>query len=379
MGAPEELDFKIGIVGPTRVGKTSLIASILRDSQRLLEGTPVSIGPREPGTERMIAKHQKELDGSLRAGEFNPGAVAGNQETFTYKLKIDPGVESAGINLSVLDYPGGWIDAEHRPTERESDWQECKQWMTESTVLLVPVESAVVMEAVAKRHQKAVPHILTSYEVGQVAREWAKARAHRPNEPALLVFCPVKCESYFADNGGLRDLGADLFHAVRDLYDDVLAGVRGESSHVKMVYAPVDTIGCVEIIKANWNGSAAAPGGFEFSADYRVRHPGRQAVKGADAILVALCRHLVDAKKRAEAQIADRLAANAENARMHAEKDEGFIGNIALWLFRGRTRRRAVAAARESEASDQRRRVESLEETVERLAARELGPRVREM
>ena len=79
MSADADFDFKIGIVGPTRVGKTSLIASILKDSQRLLEGTPVKIGPHGTKTERRVAQHHKELDGSLRAGEFNPGAVSGTE------------------------------------------------------------------------------------------------------------------------------------------------------------------------------------------------------------------------------------------------------------------------------------------------------------
>ena len=39
----DELVFRIGLVGPSRVGKTSLITALLRDSQRLLQGTPVSM------------------------------------------------------------------------------------------------------------------------------------------------------------------------------------------------------------------------------------------------------------------------------------------------------------------------------------------------
>ena len=35
--------YKIGMVGPSRVGKTSLITALLRDGQRLLEGSPVSM------------------------------------------------------------------------------------------------------------------------------------------------------------------------------------------------------------------------------------------------------------------------------------------------------------------------------------------------
>jgi hypothetical protein len=34
--------FKLGLIGPTQVGKTSLITSLLTDGQRLLEGGPVT-------------------------------------------------------------------------------------------------------------------------------------------------------------------------------------------------------------------------------------------------------------------------------------------------------------------------------------------------
>ncbi|MGH1551561.1 hypothetical protein ACRAWF_03290 [Streptomyces sp. L7] len=45
-------EFKIGVLGPSRVGKTSLIASILADSSRFLGGTKVTLaadhGHRDP-------------------------------------------------------------------------------------------------------------------------------------------------------------------------------------------------------------------------------------------------------------------------------------------------------------------------------------------
>lgn len=374
-----DFDFRIGVVGPTRVGKTSLIASILKDSQQLLAGTPMKIVPFGLKTERRIAQHYKELEGSLRAGEFNPGAVSGTEEPFTFELRLDPGENAAGIRFNLLDYPGGWIDANRRPIERENEWEECKRWMTQSTVLIIPVDSAIIMEAASARHKKAVPSILNTYEIEQVARSWAKARASRPHEPALLLFCPMKCESYFADNGGPQDSSSNLFKAFDEYYREVLKAVKDEAPSVKMLYLPVDTIGCVEIINTKWRDDGAAPGKFVFSADYRVRPPGRQSVKGADTVLVSLCRHLVEAKKRAESEIADAKKKEATNAKNHAEKDEGFLLNLWLWASQERKRRKMTAEARQSEAAAQQRIVESLDKTIDRLASRDFGPRVREM
>ena len=106
---PDELVFRIGLVGPSRVGKTSLITALLRDSQRLLQGTPVSMRPLGTPTEKRIAQHRRELDGSLLAGEFTPGALRGTEEPFTFQLLLDSGVRGAGIRLELLDYPGEWL------------------------------------------------------------------------------------------------------------------------------------------------------------------------------------------------------------------------------------------------------------------------------
>jgi hypothetical protein len=392
MSGETDFIFKIGIVGPTRVGKTSLIAAILKDGQSLLQGTPLSIKPFGKNTERRIDQHHTDLECSILLGEFNSGAVSGTEESFKYELHLDPGVEGAGIRFGLLDYPGGWIDAKHRPAEREGEWKTCENWMKESSVLIVPVESAVMMEGYSPRHKESVSHILNTANVAKVVREWAKNRAARPHEPALLIFCPVKCETYFADNGGLRDTSRTLFAAFQQHYRDVLSAVKDEAPQAKRLYMPVDTIGCVDIVKADWQKNDKDKE-LTFSADYRVRRPGRQTVKGADAVLVSLCRHLVDTKQRGEstkqreeALTATKMRSAAENATRHAEEDKGALGNFWLWISNEREARKKSAQICNGAASQQRQIVEGLDQIVEglgqtiaRLAQRELGSRVKEL
>ena len=147
-----ELVFRIGLVGPSRVGKTSLITALLRDSQRLLQGTPVSLRPLGTATEKRIAQHRRELDGSLLAGEFTPGALRGTEEPFTFQLLLDSGVRGTGIRLELLDYPGGWLDPATRPHDRDGDWQACQRFLQQCSVLLVPVDAAVLMEPTSARN-----------------------------------------------------------------------------------------------------------------------------------------------------------------------------------------------------------------------------------
>ena len=382
MTESSNFNFKIGIIGPTRVGKTSLIASILQNSQKLLEGTPIKISPNGKATELRIAQHQKELDGSLRAGEFHPGAVQGTEEMFTFQLHLDPGVEGAGIDVNILDYPGGWLDSERRPPERENDWEDCKNWLEQSTVLLVPIESAIIMEAELSKYKKAVPHILTTFEVAQVVRAWAKGRASKPDEPALLMLCPVKCESYFADNGGLRDKSNDLLLKVRDVYHEVIEAAKGEFKNagpVKILYVPIDTIGCVEIIEANWKQDVNAPGKYEFTADYLVRNPKRQSSRGADAVLISLCNILVEAKKNVLDQQAKIKREDANKSHDYAIKREGFFKDIWLWMSGERKSRQGIAKKNNENASRQEALVKMMEDTIAELSERKLGPRVHEL
>ncbi|MGD9888970.1 MAG: hypothetical protein AB7S56_06875 [Halothiobacillaceae bacterium] len=393
--------FKIGILGPTRVGKTSLIAAVLQNSNDLLSGTPVSMAAFDGKTEKRLSQHHKELEGSIRAGEFHPGAVSGTEESFTYELHLNPGVAgAAGIRFSLLDYPGGWIDADKRPAEREEEWKRCKQWIKDSSVLLVPIESAVMMEAHIAAHKRAVPSILNTHDVASVARDWAKARAKTPHQPAVMMLCPVKCESYFDDNGGRLDASDLLKRHVEDYYHEVIEAVRKESDGIDILYAPVDTVGCCEITHTRWTPHEDS---LSFSADYRVRDPARRSIKGAEAVLISLCRLMVDAGKTAEDDIArqtinaaleaqaianlSRTAADAASA--YAHRDEGLFVNFWLKLTGERQLRERAAENQKQESEKhqlyanekdlsvqaQQQVLESLDETIQRLAKKPLGSR----
>ena len=224
--------FKIGLLGPTQVGKTSLVTALLAESQVLLAGSGVAMRTLGVETEDKIASNRRELEGDLLAGEFRPGSLRGNVEPFTFTLKLDPGVEGAEINFELLDFPGGWLSAQ-RPEQHERDWQECRHFITNSTVLLVPVDAAVLMEAAQADHKRAIPHLLTTFEVEQIARDWAIERNRRPNEPALVAFCPVN----HAKAGGLADVIGALPGALKAAGEEPALIVPAYASIVDSVEA----------------------------------------------------------------------------------------------------------------------------------------------
>lgn len=281
--------YKIGLVGPSRVGKTTLITSILDDSQSLLEKTLVSLSPKDGATRKRINENRNYLSGAIKAKHFNPGALAGTEEAFTYDLEMNVERQNM-ISFSFMDYPGGWL------ANNPEKWrQSCDSWLEESTVLLVPIDATVIMEANTGIRKAAVPHILHIADVQEVVREWAKARKRRPSERSVLMLVPLKCETYFSDNGGTRKHEEILLKEVKDWYGDIIKiPVNEEIPNNKIYYCPVDTYGCVEVKKPNWAKKDNIPGGQEFSAEFRFRSTNPQIQrKAAGDVLLLLCKHLM--------------------------------------------------------------------------------------
>ncbi len=378
MSQTSGVTFKIGLLGPTRIGKTSLVTALLAQSQILLAGSGVAMRTLGAATEAKIARNRAELDGDILAGEFQSTRYEGTLEPFTFTLRLDPGVPDSEINLELLDFPGGWLVAGDRPPESGSDWDECWRFIMKSTVLLVPVDAALLMEAAQAEHKRELPRLLTIFEVEQVARNWAIERNRKPHEPALVVFCPVKCESYFTDNGGRRNRSAQLLRQFREVYSDVIDAVRSEAAKATVLYAPVDTIGCVEIVDATWPLEEGTQD-RAFHAIYRIRQPARIRRVGVDDVMRALCQQLVDGRRIVSAEQGEILTGQAEQARRYAERSEGFFRDIWLWASRERAARQLAANSRSKDAEETWRRVAALDDVLEKITAPDYGPRVHKL
>lgn len=372
-------DFKISIIGPTRVGKTSLIAAMLEKSQELLAGSPVSMKPAGSATEKRLQLHFNERQGALMAREFNPGALRGTQEKFVFDVILDAGFDC--VNVGFIDYPGAWLDAATRTDQMRNRWEnECIPWINDSTILLVPIDAAVLMEAILPKHRMAVPSLLNIHMVAEVTRLWAKLRRQKEEEPGLLLFCPLKCETYFNDNSGMRDDSKELFQRFETVYDHVLEAVRQElqgTSHVSLMYSPIDTYGCVELLKSDWRPDSHAPTGLDFSATYKVRLPTKIKVKGADTILIALCKHLVMARKKIEENKVYETSLEAQRAIESTQEDLGFIKNIWRILSGQRVAMKMKALGLMQKANIYAEHVRKFDRIIQSLAKRDFDSRIR--
>ena len=308
----------IGMLGPSRVGKTSLVTSLLIDGRRLLVGTPGQLEP-DVFTNNRVQKQREDMQGALVTGRFNPGALKGGVEVVEFGLDLV--VKSARLPMRIHDYPGAWLtNPEDVPPEKQSSWWDCVGKLHRSSVLLIPIDTAVLMEPFKDEHRYAIPRILGIPSIEDVVQQWVSftlqdgGPSNGDFPTRLLVFVPLKCESYFRDNGGRQDRSAALLDAVRKYYQPVLETVRSapHGSQIRVLYAPVDTYGCVDLMSPKWKG---VEGQLEFSADYRVRRETQRSIKpyGIDNLLAALCEHAM------RLEVLRLEACLAEDERQHTQ------------------------------------------------------------
>ena len=101
--------WNVTMLGPTRVGKTSLITALYMAGQDFFEGKPISVSA-DAITKARIHANDREMRGELAQGRFSPGALKGSTDSETNTLKISaPGSSTYELDLVFHDLPGGWM------------------------------------------------------------------------------------------------------------------------------------------------------------------------------------------------------------------------------------------------------------------------------
>lgn len=368
-----DFSYKIGLLAPSRVGKTTLIASLLYEGQKLLAGSHVSMKAADTATGNRITATEGVIRGALRSREFEPARVPSTSDPSYFKIRLKPRAADIPIVFDILDYPGGWLE-DGGGDRNSAAWDACQEFLADSTVLLIPIDSVLLMEAEG-RYEGVLPSQLAIPQIEQLVRTWAKERGHT-RSPALAVFCPVKCESYLSDNGGDQDKSAQLRERVIREYGSVAQVIREEAPHTVLRYLPIDTFGCVELKSVRWVEDAYAMGGYVCRPRYRVRNGGAVNREGVEDLLMVLCRQLVDAAKDASETTAHEKRIESQHLRRHADASEGFFRDLWLSWSGQRVARNRLAAASEEEFRQSVHQTKSLYDVLADLSAGPDGPRL---
>lgn len=284
-GGPGELRWNVVMLGPSRVGKTSLLTALRVAGQAYFEGTQISVEPENDHTRRAFNDNDTMMRGELSAHRFSPDSLPGDEEEHRYGLAINAGVDQYRLIMQFRDYPGAWLHDDHA--------QRVKEMLEDAAAVIVPIDSTLLMET-GREHSHALAG-LALVPVEENIREWAKRRRSE-GDVALLILAPVKCESYFKDNGGRRNKSEALFERVQDHYSSVVkAFVKEGPAKAEVLYAPVDTIGPIELMDVQWEKDGRV---LRMVPTYRVRvdpqgRARKRTVKGAEPVLAYLIRDVL--------------------------------------------------------------------------------------
>jgi CHAT domain-containing protein len=365
---------RISMIGPSGAGKTTLAAVLLDEMRRDPPDSSIRLRAADLATENWIAKQTEGLYASAADGNVDPNRIQATTEPFTLSLGLELGIEPPAISIELLDAPFNMLTSSAQPGMSQQVLDDCREFVAESAILLLPIDAGPLMEAAQHRHRRALPGLLDLAHVEQVVRDWAAERNRLVNQPSLVAFCPVKCESYFADNGGTRDMSVQLLSIFHEVYQDVVRAIQGEAPETSLLYIAVDTIGYVEIMDADWITNEGT-GEIQFRPRYLARPPYTTSRVGVHDLAKALCRIVIGAERMLAAEHLYELEARTAQARNFAERSEGIFRDAWLWAAGERASRAQIARAAEDICQQVLHRVSKLDEILQQLFTTD-GPRV---
>lgn len=238
---------------------------------------------------------------------------------------------------------------------------------------MLVVDASLVMEASRSRETDAVEAILNISETEEIVEGWNKARHKIPNEPALVIICPVKCESYFNDNGGSRNNSEELYQKIWQLYRNMIETIIAEyPGKTDILYMPVDTVGCVEFSHAEWaNLNTDKP---VFKPSFCVRGIAKPRVRGANDVLLAVSKQVINYQKKWTQQVKEDSSKKAEKARMLAKNKNFWLSLVSI--FRDTAIDKDAKAASE-DADKALKNAQTTADLMQALARKKFGDRVR--
>lgn len=354
--------FKVALVGPSGVGKTTLITAVFSDTQDRLAGTSLEIVLDGP-TKVRVNKHNKELRSALDTKVFDSTALQGQQSIENLGISLRSlGDATLEIPFDILDYPGGWLDPAVRQAGGVSDgrWAQCEAHIRSSILTLIPIDAAVLMEAQTPSQRASAAHGLGIVDVEELVQLWARSRNLEENrdEPAVLMLVPIKCEKYFDLGRGPGSDAAALRERVRGAYNGVLETVRKEARDrsIRVVYNPVDTYGCVQLVDGVWSNPTGVAEHSVFRGTYRfIGNSPQIKVRAASAVMRELCRCLLDGQKRQKEQDEQVHEAERRGIQARISEPKGFWGTIAYY-WSGEARQNKIGVGEAENAVERARR-----------------------
>lgn len=217
----------IAMIAPSRAGKSTLICAMKQELQQRLpteiKFTPnrddniwqywrevTETEPSEPNSTTLayVKSIESEYKDALKfVGKKFTATIHGSRNSAVLSFDLRDQRTGVGMPFRILDYPGGAIDVDLGDLHTrvlETYAQNCfaliapvfSLALVESARLDERFESGNVLESEYHEKNHALMNLLQVDNVVSHIQKWCVARASE-NREGILIFVPVKCESYF--------------------------------------------------------------------------------------------------------------------------------------------------------------------------------------
>lgn len=234
---------KVAMLGPSGVGKTALLTVMSRELGKTSNPIDLRLST-DSESQAILDKHYEALQMLVQSFESSgntglQGTTTPRDFLFQFDRKGWLGKRDS-LKLEFLDIPGGYLSSQTTP--------ENKNYYIEAVAN--SGATIVVIDTIALMHNKGRFNEQRN-QVREVT-QLIKDAYQNLSEPKLLIFVPIKCETYLLEGKDPHDIGV----ALKKAYDELLRHLLPRSlqvtgsSQVAIAITPVKTVGCV--IYAGW-------------------------------------------------------------------------------------------------------------------------------
>lgn len=225
-------ELKITLLGPSAVGKTSLLTSMYEQFKRISFQANLQLIP-EAESHAILKKRLKELKSLTETFKVQPGAgISGSSEVRSFIFDLAEQEKKPFLRLNFYDYPGGFISDKASPNERKF----VRELMNDAAAVVIAIDTPALMMSKGKFNE----YINKPKQITAMFKEAYKDI----REPRLVIFAPVKCEMEMIKGDRAAK---QLLERIKKEYADLLNFLSSPplNSQVAIAITPVQTLGSV--------------------------------------------------------------------------------------------------------------------------------------
>ena len=218
------MPMNIPMLGPSGVGKTSLLAAIYDQFDKI---TNLQI-KSEDESKKILDNRLEELKSLVKQETIKASGGIYPTGVVPPKFLFDIGLSSSYWKIAFQDYPGEFIQDSKNITKVEI-------FLKESTAVLLAIDTPSLMEREGKWHDEI--------NKPDLIRKLFKDAYQNLDSPRLVILALVKCEKYVRNEKDAKK----LLECVKQKYENLLSLFRQGTleNKIAVVITPVQTVGSV--------------------------------------------------------------------------------------------------------------------------------------